>query len=166
MNQKIKKFVIDRNKSIKEAIKKINTNGQKTCFVLDENKRLYGSITDGDIRRRILKNEKSINDKIQKYCNKKTKYIFADNYSLKKIKKIFLAKKIEILPILNNNKKIVDITLKSEVFNLKKKKENKTEKLQIKFISCNNGWWQRSKIRPNNQNFSKAACSNQRQNCN
>lgn len=125
MNQKLKKFVIDKNKSIKDAIKKINTNGQKTCFVLDENKRLYGSITDGDIRRRILKNEKSINDKIQKYCNKKTKYIFANSYSLKKIKKIFLAKKIEILPILNNNKKIVDVTLKSEVFNLKKKKKTK-----------------------------------------
>ena len=99
MNKKIKKFVIDKNKSIKDAIKKINTNGQKTCFIIDENKKLFGSITDGDIRRKILKNEKTVNDKVQKYCNRKVSYILSNNINSSKVRKIFLNKKIEILPV-------------------------------------------------------------------
>ncbi len=130
MNKKINQFIIDKNKSIKDAIKKINGNGQKTCFVIDENKKLFGSITDGDIRRRILKNEKSINEKVKKYCNKKTKYILSSNTNSKRIKRIFVTKKIEILPVLNSNKKIVKIILKSEVFSFKKKKKFKQKNLK------------------------------------
>ena len=129
MNKKIKKFVIDKNKSIKDAIKKINSNGQKTCFIIDENKKLFGSITDGDIRRKILKNEKTVNDKVQKYCNRKVSYILSNNINSSKVKKIFLNKKIEILPVLNINKEIVKIILKSEVFSFKKKKKFKKKTL-------------------------------------
>ena len=145
MNKKIKKFVIDKNKSIKDAIKKINSNGQKTCFIIDENKKLFGSITDGDIRRKILKNEKTVNDKVQKYCNRKVSYILSNNINSSKVKKIFLNKKIEILPVLNINKEIVKIILKSEVFSFKKKKKfkKKNPKSNLRVVIMAGGKGQR-----------------------
>ena len=40
---------------MENAIKKINKSQIKTLFVVDKNKKLLGSITDGDIRRTIIK---------------------------------------------------------------------------------------------------------------
>ena len=55
---KINRYLIFKNKTIKDAINLIDKNGEKTCFVVDEKKRLIGSVTDGDIRRNILKKKK------------------------------------------------------------------------------------------------------------
>ena len=40
--------------SIKEAMKGIGRNHERILFVVDENKKLMGSVTDGDIRRALL----------------------------------------------------------------------------------------------------------------
>lgn len=123
MNKKIKKFVIYKNKTIRDALNVIDKNGQKTCFVLDKNQKLLGSITDGDIRRKILKSGTDIKFKsVENYYNKKPIKIFNHNASTKKIKNIFHKKKIEILPVLNSNFKILNVILRSEVFNLNKRK--------------------------------------------
>ena len=71
MNKNIKKYIIYSNKTIRDALNVIDKNGQKTCFVLDKNQKLLGSITDGDIRRKILKNRKNIQNKVENYYNKK-----------------------------------------------------------------------------------------------
>ena len=55
---KINIYLIFKNKTIKDAINLIDKNGEKTCFVVDEKKRLR-VVTDGDIRRNILKKRKS-----------------------------------------------------------------------------------------------------------
>ena len=73
---KINRYLIFKNKTIKDAINLIDKNGEKTCFVVDEKKRLIGSVTDGDIRRNILKKRKSLSEKIHKFCNKKNKIYF------------------------------------------------------------------------------------------
>ena len=44
--------------SIKTAIRLLNQFGTKTLIVLDKNKSLKGTISDGDIRRAILKGKK------------------------------------------------------------------------------------------------------------
>ena len=75
MKKKIKKFIINYDKTIKDALKVINKNGQKTCFVIDTAGKLYGSITDGDIRRKILRSNKTINEKVKYHCNKKSIFL-------------------------------------------------------------------------------------------
>ena len=130
MKNKIKKFIINNNKTIKDALKVIDKNGQKTCFVTDSFGKLYGSITDGDIRRKILKSNKSINEKVKYHCNKKTIFITKKKLSIKKIKNIFFKKKIEILPLLNSNKKIIDVFLKTDYSKTVKKKSKKNNLLK------------------------------------
>ena len=58
MNKKIKKFLINSNKTAEQALKIIDKNGSKTCFIVDDNNRLVGSLTDGDIRRSLYKKKK------------------------------------------------------------------------------------------------------------
>ena len=130
MNKNIKKYIIYSNKTIRDALNVIDKNGQKTCFVLDKNQKLLGSITDGDIRRKILKNRKNIQNKVENYYNKKPIKIYDHNSNIRKIKNIFLKKKIEILPILNNNEKIIKIVLRSEIAKFNKKKIIKLNSLK------------------------------------
>lgn len=40
---------------VREAINKLEINHEKTLFVVDENSRLIGTLTDGDVRRGLLK---------------------------------------------------------------------------------------------------------------
>ena len=50
-----KKLIIDENTSILDAIKIIDNSIYRTCFVVNNHNKLIGSITDGDIRRGLLK---------------------------------------------------------------------------------------------------------------
>ena len=53
------KFTIQENKTIKYALEKINNFTANTVclilFVIDKNAKIVGSLTDGDIRRGLLK---------------------------------------------------------------------------------------------------------------
>ena len=51
---KISDFLIDKDKSLKDALEVINNNGQGLCFVVEDLK-LLGILTDGDIRRYLLR---------------------------------------------------------------------------------------------------------------
>ena len=50
MNSEINKVIISKKANLSDVIKKININTYGICFVVDE-KRLIGSISDGDIRK-------------------------------------------------------------------------------------------------------------------
>ena len=55
MNSLIKKFIVSKNSTIYNAIKLINKNTLKTLLVVEKNYIFIGTITDGDIRRALLK---------------------------------------------------------------------------------------------------------------
>lgn len=51
----IKKYKVHDDVSIKKVLRKIDKNKQGVAFVVDDNDALLGTITDGDVRRYILK---------------------------------------------------------------------------------------------------------------
>ena len=50
----LKKLIVQKNFSLKDTIKIIEKGGQRIAFVVD-NRKLINVITDGDIRRALLK---------------------------------------------------------------------------------------------------------------
>ncbi|MDC0627910.1 sugar phosphate nucleotidyltransferase [Candidatus Pelagibacter sp.] len=101
---KIEKFLIFSNQSIEESIKKLNNVTPTILFIIDKSKKLIGSITDGDIRRHILKN-KSLKSKVTEAANKKP-IVCQKNESKKKeyFQNIILKKNIKAIPVLNKGK--------------------------------------------------------------
>ena len=87
----IKNCIINKKNKIKEAIKLLDSVNNNCLIVINERKKVIGTLTDGDIRRGFLKNI-SLNNKIEDICNKEFLY-FEQNYNLKNIKKILLNKK-------------------------------------------------------------------------
>ncbi len=100
----LKKILIKENSSLLNAILKLNNTGTRCLFVVGKKNFFKGTLTDGDIRRSILKN-KSFVTSIKNIYNKKSFYIL-DKDKNKKIKvKNFLNKDRSLLiPILNNKK--------------------------------------------------------------
>ena len=51
----INEMIVSVNANLKEALVKIDLNAQGLCFVVDETNKLCGVISDGDIRRALIK---------------------------------------------------------------------------------------------------------------
>lgn len=98
-------FLIDENKTILEAMKQLDLVAKKVLFVLKEG-HFVASLTDGDIRRWILK-KGNLDEKIYRISNYEPKYLtIADRH---KSKDYMRNNSIEALPILGKNNEIVSV---------------------------------------------------------
>lgn len=109
---KYKNLCVNKNLTIKEAIKILDKFGKKILLVIEKNI-LLGVITDGDIRRWILSN-KSLEEKVFEVMNKD--FIFLYKGEKKLAKKIMKEKSIECIPILNSKKEVIDIIFWNDEF--------------------------------------------------
>ena len=119
----MKKNLILPNYKIKDVLSLLKKNGEKNLIVVDNKNYLLGVISDGDIRNAIL-NKFSLNDKIHKIYNQNCIFFYNKNINYDDIKKQFIKNRLGLIPIVNNNKKIIKIVTWHDVFsnNLKKKK--------------------------------------------
>jgi dTDP-glucose pyrophosphorylase/predicted transcriptional regulator len=126
----MKKFLIKPSAKIKAALSQLSKSGERCLVVIDDQKKLLGTLSDGDVRKSILKGS-SLNSKIEKIYQKKPIFVIKNNYSISKIKEIFINKRIDLIPVLNKNMKIYNIIYFQNIFNNKKHikdyKKNLTE---------------------------------------
>lgn len=108
----INNLTIHKNKTILNALTHLNKLlylekiSRLILFVTDNNNIVLGSLTDGDIRRALIKNQ-DLNQKLGEICN--VNFLFA--YDTKDFLdlRFFRSKDIKILPILNNSRQLVEI---------------------------------------------------------
>jgi dTDP-glucose pyrophosphorylase len=128
----MKNLFIAPNSTIKEALKKFNEIGEKVLIVVDKNKHLLGTITDGDIRRYIL-NSGTIEGTVENAYNKNPKFIHS-NDPKEKAKQILLENKIEILPIIDNQKRVINYIIWTDLFENRVEHYELTEKIDIPVV--------------------------------
>lgn len=107
--EKIKLFLADKNITIKQAMLQLTQRGIKILFIIDDNQKLIGSLTDGDIRRGIT----SGLDLTVKIAEIMKKNFFSFRWDEKNIKEkaheLMKEYLIEFIPVLDNEGKIKDI---------------------------------------------------------
>ena len=120
LKQKINNLILSYSKSavveektiLKEALEKMILSKIGIACVVNKNNILMGVITDGDLRRKLLTNQKPwsalLNDDAIDHCEKKPITI-RDNDSIKKAINIIRKKKIWDLPVLDKDGKFVGI---------------------------------------------------------
>ncbi len=113
----IQKSIIRNNSSILEAMRIINSNKKKIALIVDENGGLIGTVTDGDIRRAIL-TRKDLQTDVSEIMNKD---FFASGVKIdyELIKKVMLKKGINCVPIIDENKRPIDLVCSEEFDNQK-----------------------------------------------
>jgi dTDP-glucose pyrophosphorylase len=122
----IKENLISKEVTILEAIKKLNIIKYKTLIIIDKNKKILGTVTDGDIRRGLLKGC-NINGNINLIANKNPVKKFSGNNSNKKIN----FKNVDVIPCTDKFGKIKYL----EIFNNKDILDNYKDSLEIIFMA-------------------------------
>ena len=108
MDKKAKKFIVDINSTIYNSIKKININSLKTLLVVENNKKFKGTITDGDIRRALLKG-KNIKSKVSEIYNNRSKFILKNDIQKLNLSSFIKKSNYDLSPIMDNKKNLVDV---------------------------------------------------------
>ena len=104
----LSKYTVSINASLIDVLKKIDQlPSVQTVFVLNETNQVIGTITDGDIRRGLIKGL-SIDTPIEKYLYKSFHFIEQDVNNFDKLK-VFREKKLKAVPLLSKNKKLIKI---------------------------------------------------------
>jgi dTDP-glucose pyrophosphorylase len=125
---------IQKSLSIFEAFKLLDETANKVLLVVDNENRLLGALTDGDIRRYLLSG-RSLEGTIAEVYNKNPKYIVEKEYTRERAKKIFLKFKISLLPIIDEEKKLINVVSWDAVFSEKGTKTiRKIKKIKVPVV--------------------------------
>ncbi|WP_282142866.1 nucleotidyltransferase family protein [Cellulophaga baltica] len=103
------KILINENNTILEALNKLNSIkdvSRLILFVQDDNKKIIGTLTDGDIRRSLTQ-KKNIQEKISSVCNRNFTSI-QKGYSFINLKE-YRNRDLKIIPVLDEEQKFVEI---------------------------------------------------------
>lgn len=106
---------INREMLIKDALKRLDETAKKILLVVEQNK-LIGVLTDGDIRRWILKNG-NLKETVDVIMSKNPKFIYKEE--VKNAKRILKEYSIEAVPVVDENLQVIDIIFWNDKFNKK-----------------------------------------------
>lgn len=106
----MKNHLINQNVSLIEALAQINAVAPEplVLFVMDDESRMVGTLTDGDSRRALIKGA-SVEDKVENIMHRNFNYMkdedIDDVKEIKRQKEL----KMKLVPVLDKNKQIVEI---------------------------------------------------------
>jgi len=105
-------FVVGNGISIKEAMSIITTNHRGCVVVVDDNRHLVGTLSDGDIRRTLVK-DVSLLSTIENAVNRNPIFLVENQADLvEAAKKIFSSRPgIHLVPVINENNLLVSLVV-------------------------------------------------------
>ncbi len=128
-----KELLIGHEVSIKNALRALNKTAMKVLFVVDSKQRLLGSLTDGDIRRALLR-DIPIENSINGVFNEHPVLLYMGQYSEADIKNLFLKRHIELIPVVDKDNRVIDHVAWSDYFGEKKRDEYAGPPLDIPVV--------------------------------
>jgi len=133
----IKKFLVKRDLDLKTALKRLDQGGKKMLFVVTEDQQLFGSLTDGDIRRFIIKTG-GISGSVDQVCHTDP-VVVNEGYDIKQVKKVLLDKSIEAVPVINSKRKIIDILYWGDVLRESDREEKRIVDMPVVIMAGGRG---------------------------
>lgn len=112
-NELWRQTLLNGDATIKDAINVLNVSGLRIVLVVDENQKLLGTISDGDIRSGLLKGL-HIGMPIETIFNREP-IVVTEHLAPKKVKQLMSVNKIQQIPILDENQHLVGLHLWDEV---------------------------------------------------
>ncbi|MDD5067926.1 MAG: nucleotidyltransferase family protein [bacterium] len=112
--ERLKKILIAENITVKESLKRMDQTAGKILIIVEKDLVLKGVLTDGDIRRWILKGG-DLNDSIEKVMNSRPIRLH-EGYDQEEVKRLMVEKKIECIPIVDEKNRIVSAVWWFDIF--------------------------------------------------
>ena len=103
----MKDITIKLDITIRQAMKVLDKTAEKCLLVVDEDGKLLGALTDGDLRRGILSGM-NFSENISGCYNKDATTFTQGNYTQEDAKRVLRDKKLDLIPIIDKDGKVVD----------------------------------------------------------
>ena len=113
MNEKLQQFTVASDDCILLALKKIDANKQGFLIVLEESGKACGVLTDGDIRRSFIQGC-TTRDSISGVYTRNARFVKKTD-SFDTVSELFKNESIKFLPILDDDRHLVNIITKSQM---------------------------------------------------
>ncbi len=110
---RIDSIILTKDSSIREAMERIEQGGLKTLLIVDENKKLLGVVTDGDIRRAFLSGKDD--SALLKDIIIAKPIVALEGTPATELLDMMIEKDIYAIPLVDNQGVLKDITLLSEL---------------------------------------------------
>ena len=109
----LSQFTVSINEKMIDALKKIDANQQGFVVVIDDDNIVLGVLTDGDVRRAIIKG-KTTSEAIATFYTSNAKMVsIKDGFDT--VIELFKNDAIKFLPIVDDEKRLVNIITKSQM---------------------------------------------------
>ena len=130
------KFLTYSNATVVDALQKIDKNAQGILFVVDKEDRLIGSITDGDIRRWLIKTG-DLQAEVSSLMNKTPKFLYS--YNMGDYRDFLKKYSIRTAPVLSATNEVIDIVFSGDSYESKEKDTDTLKNVPVVIMAGGKG---------------------------
>lgn len=124
----MKHLIVYKNISLRNALKKLSVTGEKCLLVIDKKRKLLGTLTDGDIRKALIKNY-SLDCDISNIYKRNPFKLFENKFNIFDARKNLIENRLEVIPVVDQNNILKDFILhEKSAINLNNFYKEKIEK--------------------------------------
>lgn len=114
-NSRLSKMLIGAKVTIREALIALSKSGAKCLIIVNSKKQLMGTLSDGDLRKAILKGME-IDKPITNLYNSNSVFLKRGAFEIAQVKNIFLENKFDLIPIVDKTGVVVDFVVWEKIF--------------------------------------------------
>jgi dTDP-glucose pyrophosphorylase len=114
MNETIERFVVRPGLRLKNAMEQLERTEERILFVVGDDGVLFGTVTDGDIRRWILAHG-VVEGTVEQVCNRRP-YSVEPGYDPDAIKRTMVERKFGCVPVVGADGRIVELLFWDRLF--------------------------------------------------
>jgi dTDP-glucose pyrophosphorylase len=127
----MKDITVKPDLTIRQAMKKIGKSGKRCLVIVGEKNTLLGTLSDGDLRKVILNGSK-MNDSIHNIYQSKPTVLVNGKYKINEAKKLFTKNMFDLIPVVDEQNKLINILYWKTVLNNGKKTQK--EELNVPVV--------------------------------
>ena len=114
MTEDVRPFLVPQTHTIRQAMEQLEQTEEKIVFVVDDEERLIGSLTDGDIRRWIL-SDGDLNAEALRVCNCNPRVVQED-FDTDELRADMLDRNLGCVPVVSPSREVVRLVFWKELF--------------------------------------------------
>ena len=103
----MKDITIQTDITIRQSMKLLDKTAEKCLLVVDKNRKLLGTVTDGDLRRSILAGAQFSED-ISECYHKRPVTLVEGHFNTEEAKQLFRGKKLDLIPVINDEGTLIE----------------------------------------------------------
>lgn len=129
-------FLVSPESTVVEAMQKIDRNTRGILFVVNQDRKLEGVLTDGDIRRWLIKTGE-LQGKVSRIMNQSPKVIYRKEIS--SAREFMIKNHITALPVINSKGVISDVIFREETDIVEQEHRNKLYDVPVVIMAGGKG---------------------------